>query len=292
MNIAVLAGEGSWHFKDLLRAAGSRHSIVSVAFDDLCAGLNAGETTFHSQSQDLQRFDRVIVRTMPAGSLQQVIFRMDLLWRLQRSGVKIVNSPSAIEISVDKYRSLSRIAEAGVAVPPTMVAESLVTAIECFRLLGGDVVYKPLFGSMGRGIERLSDANSAESFFKRKIDEGQILYLQKFIDHRDWDIRILILGSHIFAIRRCRKGHWLTNVSQGAVATAYDPTEHESEIARTAASATGCEIAGVDLFYDAVSGELMVCDVNAAPGWRGVSEALATDVGSRYLNAVCDAARG
>lgn len=287
MKIGVLESEKSWYFQDLVRAAGTAHRVVSVAFEDLCAAVSQNGPTFSGRSENLQAFDRIIVRTMPAGSLQQVVFRMDLLHRLQQAGVRIVNSPHAIEVSVDKYRSLAMIAAAGITVPPTMVAEQLSTAVDCFEALGGDVIYKPLFGSMGRGIERLTDLATAKAFFECQIAAGQILYLQKFVDHADWDIRILILGNQTFAIRRCRTGHWLTNLSQGAVATVHRPTEAERLIARTAAAAVGCEIAGVDLFYDAATGQPMVCDVNAAPGWKGTATTLNKDIGRTYLDAVC-----
>lgn len=287
MNIGVLASENSWHFQDLVRAAGSKHRILSVAFDDLLATVGHREATFCSGSENLRHLDRVIVRTMPAGSLQQVVFRMDFIHRLQQTGVIIVNPPQAIEIAVDKYRSLARIAAAGIAVPPTMVAESLPAALTCFESLDRDVVFKPLFGSMGNGIVRLTERDQAKSFFQRQIAAGQILYLQKFIDHADWDIRILILGEQIFSIRRCRTGHWLTNLSQGATASTHVPSSNEIALARNAAAAVGCEIAGVDLFYDCTSGQPMVCDVNAAPGWKGTSETIGEDLGRSYLDAVC-----
>jgi len=143
MRIGVLANPSSWHFLDLQRAAGDRHEIVSISFDDLSTEFSLDSANFRDTSTDLLSLDRLIVRTMPKGSLQQIIFRMDLLARLESAGVKILNSPKTIEIAVDKYLSLSLLAEADVAVPSTGVAESLSAAMDCFDRLGGDVVYKP-----------------------------------------------------------------------------------------------------------------------------------------------------
>src|SRR2546423_1010405 len=61
----------------------------------------------------LAGFDGVLVRTMPPGSLEQVVFRMDLLPRLAARGVRVVNPPRAVEVCVDKYLAAAKLAAAG-----------------------------------------------------------------------------------------------------------------------------------------------------------------------------------
>jgi len=51
----------------------------------------------------------VLVRTMPPGSLEQVVFRMDLLHRLQARGVRVINPASSIETCVDKYLATAKL---------------------------------------------------------------------------------------------------------------------------------------------------------------------------------------
>lgn len=289
MKIGVLAAPSSWHFKDLQRSAKNLHEVISVSFDDLSTALGAKEPEFRGGPIDLRTLDRLIIRTMPRGSLQQIIFRMNLLGRLADSGVKIVNAPRTIEIAVDKYLSLSMLAEAGIAVPPTMVAESLPAAMTGFDALGGDVVYKPIFGSMGAGIVRLSDRSAAASFLQSQIEQGQVIYLQKFIDHGNWDIRILIVGDRTFSIKRQRDGHWLTNIAQGAIGSPHRATDQEIALARKSAAVTGCEIAGVDLFYDTTTKLPMICDVNAAPGWKGTASVRNEDIAKAMIDYVAGA---
>lgn len=286
MRIGVLADPSSWHFLDLQRSVGNRHDLVSISYEDLLTCFGSSAASFRSSKTDLKTLDRLIVRTMPAGSLQQVVFRMDLLGRLAASGVLVVNPPKTIEIAVDKYLSLSLLDAAGVAVPPTAVAESLRGAMECFDGLGGDVVYKPIFGSMGRGVVRLTDERSAARFFETQIAAGQVIYLQQFIDHSDWDIRILLVGRQTFAIKRQRTGHWLTNIAQGATGRRYLPSLKEIGLCRRAAEITGCSIAGVDLFYDVKTGTPMVCDVNASPGWKATAETIDVDIAEAIIDEV------
>src|SRR5438552_172737 len=97
MQIALLSGGAGWHVRDLQRAAAALgHDAVPVDFRGVQAVLpGTGDT--------LDAFAAVIVRTMPAGSLEQVVFRMDALHRFQANGGRVVNPPSALETCIDKY---------------------------------------------------------------------------------------------------------------------------------------------------------------------------------------------
>src|SRR5262249_42247583 len=144
MRIALLAAGGGWHVRDLQRAAASfGHEAVGIDFRRL-------STSVALDKQPPAGFDAVIVRTMPPGSLEQVVFRMDLLHRLVARGIPVLNSPAALETCIDKYLATARLEAAGLPVPPTVVCQDADAALEGFHGLGGDVVVKPLFGSEGR----------------------------------------------------------------------------------------------------------------------------------------------
>src|SRR5213596_2168026 len=97
MRIALLAGGPGWHVRDLQRAATLlNHEAVAVDFRRVTAGVAA-------TGDSLAGFDGVLVRTMPPGSLEQVVFRMDVLHRLEKRGVRVLNPPLAVEACVDKY---------------------------------------------------------------------------------------------------------------------------------------------------------------------------------------------
>ena len=291
MKIGVLAAENSWHFQDLKRAAAMFNAceVHSLSFERLAGsvGSNDGPRFASGQSDlrrlDLQMFDRLLVRTMPSGSLQQIIFRMDLLNRLEAAGTRVINAPRAMEISVDKYLSLAILADAGMAVPRTVVSQSLDSAMADFQTLGGDVIYKPLFGSMGNGIVRLQDEEEARRCFAAQIAEGQVIYQQTFIEHGDSDIRLLVIGDDVIGMRRVRPGHWLTNIAQGAIGEPYHPTDQQRQLAVAACRAVGCQIAGIDLLIDAASGTNLIVDVNAAPGWKAIAEVTSVDVAKQML---------
>ena len=112
---------------------------------------------------------------MPPGSLEQVVFRMDLLHRLQARGAVVLNPPAAVETCVDKYLASARLAAAGLLVPPTAVCQHADAALEAFAALGGNVVVKPLFGSEGRGMVRVSDPETAWRVFRTLERTGAVL---------------------------------------------------------------------------------------------------------------------
>src|SRR5947209_10304206 len=117
MRIALLAGGDGWHVRDLQRAAARQgHEAVPVDFRRVVAGV---ATT----ADPLDAFDTVIVRTMPPGSLEQVVFRMDVLHRLQARGVPVLNPPAALEACIDKFLASARLAAAGLPVPATVVCQ-------------------------------------------------------------------------------------------------------------------------------------------------------------------------
>ena len=236
--------------------------------------------------------DAVIVRTMPPGSLEQVVFRMDVLHRLRSRGVAVLNPPAALETCVDKYLATARLQAAGLPVPPTVVCQNADDALEAFTVLGGDVIAKPLFGSEGRGIVRVSDRDLAWRTFRTLERLQSVLYVQRYIPHPGWDLRLLVLGGRVLtAMRRHANGGWRTNVAQGGRAVAVRPTADEERLALAAAAAVGAPVCGVDLL-PALDGQLYVLEVNAVPGWRALAPATGVDVAAELARFVASGYRG
>lgn len=290
MNIAVLGNPTSWYVADLERAAKSRgHRLHRLDFRRLVAaagiigpsGRVASPVT--AEGEELARLDALIVRTMPPGSLEQVVYRMDALGRLEAAGVPVINSPRSLECAVDKYLTTARLCAAGLPVPPTIVCEDSESAMLAFEQLGGDVVVKPLFGSEGRGIVRISDPDLAFRTFRTLERIDAVLYLQQYIEHEGFDVRILMLDGHpLAAMRRRSPGDFRTNIARAAVGEPHEPTEQEVDYATRAVASVGTRIAGVDLLWDR-RGECHVIEVNAVPGWRALTRVTGIDVADRFL---------
>ena len=277
MRIAILSGGLGWHVRDLCRAAGQLgHEASAIDFRRLSAGVAISPTP-------LGEFDAIIVRTMPLGSLEQVVFRMDLLHICEARGQIVLNPPRALETCVDKYLATARLHAAGLPVPPTIVCQSADEALSTFSTLGGDVVVKPLFGAEGRGMMRITDPDLAWRIFRALERVQSILYLQKYLHHPGWDLRVFVLGQRVLAgMRRYARQGWRTNVAQGGKAERAEISDAEAELALRAATVVGTLAAGVDLLRDE-NGTLHVLEVNAVPGWRALAPITGIDVAAALL---------
>jgi len=240
--------------------------------------VSVGETNL------LKELKAVIVRPIGRGSLEETIFRLDLLHRIERLGVYVTNPPSAIERSVDKYYALTLLEEAGLPVPRTVVTESSENALKAFKELGGDVVLKPIFGSRGMGSTRISDANVAERIFRAVDFNRQVLYLQEFVSHGNFDIRIFVLGDHVLASMRRVADSWKTNVSLGAKPVPYNPPEEIRRLALKAAKTIGCDVSGVDIL-ETGNGPFIV-ELNSQPGWRGLQSVTEVKIADEIVDYV------
>jgi ribosomal protein S6--L-glutamate ligase len=283
MHIAVLAARDSWYFNDLVRAAGNRHVLTAASYKSLASHVHGGELSVRTAKVELHALDGVLVRSMPPGSLEQVVFRMDALARLEAAGVPVINPPKAIEVAVDKYLATARLQADGFPVPPTIVCQTLDEGLAACESLGGDVVVKPLFGGEGRGITRVTDSAVARRVFAALEQIGSVMYIQQFIPHDGVDWRLLVVGDEVFGMKRISSDDWRTNISLGARPAPLEVTAELAQLARRAAAAVGASIAGVDLL-PARDGRLYALEVNAVPGWRALAEVTGVDVAARVLD--------
>ena len=206
-----------------------------------------GDVSVRTRELWLDGCDAVIVRGIPRGSLEQVIFRVDALHALVERGVTCVNGPRAIERTVDKFLASALLARAGVPTPRTIACERPEDALEAFEELGGDVIVKPLFGAMGAGMTRVDDADVAYRVFEALALERAVYYLQEALPHDGRDVRALVVGGRVpAAIERVGTG-WRANLARGARAQATQLSAEQERLCLDAARALGVEYAGVDL---------------------------------------------
>jgi len=240
------------------------------------------EVTQQQEVSLQEDLDALIIRPIGRGSLEELVFRMDMLYKLERSGFYMVNPPEAIEHCVDKYDILAILEDAGVPVPRTVATESVAEALRAFKELGGDVVVKPIFGSRGMGATRVVDADIADTVFKAITFHHGVIYLQEFVPHGHSDIRAFVVGGQVIAaMRRVAEG-WKTNYSRGARPSPTTLNKEFEELAVKAARAVGCKVAGVDIL-EGPDGPKIV-DVNSQPGWKGLQVVTKVNIADEIVN--------
>jgi RimK family alpha-L-glutamate ligase len=284
VRVAILSARQGWHTDQLCRALGERgHEGRVLPYETLVAHLGVGGSApaMTAGDEDLGACAAVLARIIPAGSLEQIVFRVDALHTLEERGIPVVNSPRAIERTVDKLWTTALLEQAGLRVPETAVCESADAALAAFRALG-DVIVKPLFGSMGLGMVRVTDEEMAFRVFRTLETLRGVYYVQRTIDHGGCDVRAFVVGGRVIgAIERSAPG-WKTNLARGGRARAVTLSPERSELALTAARAVGADYAGVDLL-PARDGTVYVVEVNGIPGWRGLQEATSLDVAAAIV---------
>ncbi|MEM1990636.1 MAG: RimK family alpha-L-glutamate ligase, partial [Candidatus Bathyarchaeia archaeon] len=178
----------------------------------------------------------------------------------------------------------SLLEEAGLPVPRTVVTESARDALKAFYDLGGDIVVKPIFGSRGIGSARVSDPDVAERIFRALEFQHQVIYLQEFIPHGNYDLRVFVLGSRVLASMRRISNLWKTNISLGAEPMPHEPSKDIENLAVKASETVGCEVCGVDILES--SRGPFILEVNSQPGWRGLQSVTSINIAEEIVDYV------
>jgi RimK family alpha-L-glutamate ligase len=291
--VAILTDQPGWHGRELQRAFRVRGVQTSFAsLSDCRLDLEGSQARVHVPGFGTHLPDAIFVRSIEAGTFEQVTLRLSVLHALQELGVPVYNDARAIERSVDKAMTTFLLRRHGIPTLPTWVTERESVARSILMreaAQGKELVVKPLFGSQGKGLQRLAGGAAVPS-------EEQIhgvWYLQHFLNCGDgnWhDWRVMVAGGRPVAAMLRRGRSWVTNVARGARVEAVDPQGELARLAVEATTAVGADYAGVDLMRDA-HGRWLVLEVNSIPAWRGlqavapvrIADALAADLVDRYL---------
>ena len=283
-SLAILGSAKSWHVAELLKASSSNNIRAAVIDWEKIGSLaiSQGEKFWPNS---LHTADAILVRTMPAGTLEQVISRMDILARLAIRGSVVLNNPKSLESAIDKYVTTTRLIDAGIPVPPSAIVQSSADLEKCNVQFGGDVVLKPIFGSNGQGLFRLEgDTKPLPPFFS----ETGVAVAQQYIANDGWDARILVVGADAFAMRRIASdGEWRTNIARGGKAELFTPPSEWIQLAHAATQAVGAHIAGVDILPSR-DGSIWVLEVNAVPGWRALQTVTSKNISAAILSTIRD----
>ncbi len=291
--VAILTDNPGWHGRELQRAL--RVLAVDCAFaslSDCRIDLEGAQACVRIPGFEAGLPDAVFVRSIEAGSFEQITLRLSVLHALRELGVPVYNDARAIECSVDKAMTTFLLRRHGIATLPTWVSEREAVARAVLMresAQGHELVVKPLFGSQGKGLLRLA----AGAAVPAAQDVRGVWYLQRFLDggEGNWhDWRVLVAGGRPVSAMLRRGQSWVTNVARGARVETVRAEGDLAELAIAAAHAVGADYAGVDLMRDP-DGRFLVLEVNSIPAWRGlqavtptrIADALAADLVNRCL---------
>lgn len=164
------------------------------------------------------------------------------------------------------------LAQAGLPVPATVYLspgllersyDSVVSEV------GSPFVLKALSASGGRHNYLIIDQDAFSRQLLRFRHTNVRFLAQTFVAN-DSTYRLLVFGDEVRLAIRCtsRNGSHLTNTEQGGHATLIGPELLDPDVRRLAVRAAaliGCDVAGVNLMQDLITGEWFILDTNSAP---------------------------
>jgi ribosomal protein S6--L-glutamate ligase len=310
--IGVLGSYSGYYMRELKRAANAWNQnatqitahpsvlVDTLSFESLsvwsgpelyakaCRVTDDGRTSSDEETVRLNDYDVVLVRTMPLGSIEQIVFRMNALHVVEQSGTVVLNKPRCLEICIDKWLTLDKMRMAGILTPRTVCCQGRDDALEAWHELGEDCIVKPIFGGEGRGLVRVTDHEMAWRVFSTLAQMQAVIYVQEFLPNEGFDLRLLVLDDELYTVRRYGQGNWRANVSQGGKAERVDPTFEQADIAYKAARLVGGWMVGVDLI-ETLDGRNVLIEVNAVPGWKATGVACGVDLSERVIRNLASA---
>ncbi len=205
----------------------------------------------------------------------------------EHAGVPTLNSASAIATCGDKLLTTLALTEVGVRTPRTMLALTPTAGLDALERLRYPAVVKPVTGSWGRLMARLSDRENAEAVLEHRDalphPQHKITYLQEYVPSPGRDIRVLVAGEEIIGAVYRISSHWRTNAARDAVTRPCPVDDDLAGLVRAAVAAIGPGMYGVDVLEDR-SGGYYVNEINHTPEFHGAALALDADIAARYVD--------
>ncbi len=290
MRVAIFTDETGWHTRQVqqaLRARGAEGRCVDLA--DCRIDTTAAWHGLVIPGYGRELPDAALVRGIAGGSFEQVTKRLGVLHGLRELGVPVYNDARAIERSVDKSMTSLLLHAAGIPTPPTWSMESTAQAqrlVTRESAAGRALVLKPLFGSQGKGLQRVGCVDGAHVPLPSLKDYGELAYLQRYVESPGFDWRVLVVGGRaIAAMRRC-SAHWIHNVKQGAKVEPAALTPELAALAERAAAALQMDYAGIDLLPTADGPQVL--EVNGVAAWQGLQRVTRFSIAQALVDDLLD----
>jgi|APTNR8051073442_1049403.scaffolds.fasta_scaffold00869_14 gamma-F420-2:alpha-L-glutamate ligase len=221
--------------------------------------------------------DFIIPRTGAATSY----LALSAIRHLEHLGVYCLNSANSIANSRDKLAQMQLLAQAGLPVPRTILAQFPVNLAAVQQNIGIPAVVKAVSGSKGSGVHLCRTAPELEEILMliESVNRQASVIIQQFIEYSlGRDVRVLTLGDQAIAAmeRRAAGSGFKANFSRGGEVLPFEITPEIGALAVAVAKVFGLDIAGVDLLFD--KNGFIICEVNSAPGFQGLEKASGIDI--------------
>jgi ribosomal protein S6--L-glutamate ligase len=242
-----------------------------------------------AQGLPVTRIDPIAVTLEPGGrpsglrvGSRLTGWGMALVQDLVDRGATSAADAAAIGRAQDKLATTQRLSRAGIPTLRSVAVREPAHSVDALRAIGGaPVVIKEREGSQGERVHLAQDGASADALIQRLTASGATVLVQPFVASQPArDLRVLVVGGVATAAcwRHAASGEFRSNVHRGGRVEAAEVRE----LGESAARAMGLPLCGVDLLPD--RGALVVLEVNASPGLKGIEAATGRDLAAEIVS--------
>jgi ribosomal protein S6--L-glutamate ligase len=207
-----------------------------------------------------QRYDAYVLKTAAHGP------GLSLLEATEAVGIPTINNARSVRLVRDKAVAIAVAHAHGLPVPPTyfVAHPCLLTLIP---LEDYPLVVKPSNGSACRDIYRV---NHPADLATLALPDGSHAFLlaQRYVQNTGCDIKLYVMGTQVYAVRKKSPLHPDMNGSEGPIPV----TPELRGLALNVGALFGLDIYGVDVVQTA-EGWVSI-DINDFPGFKGVPGAV------------------
>ena len=269
----ILTEKEGWHFQQLkLSLTKLNHSVESACLSDFSISLDNNESILKIRGKKLSKIDNIIVRFIPGGTLEEIVFYLNILKILESMNIRIINDARSIERTVDKLYTSYLLNQNKINTPKTYIMRGQEPASRFIKNFNFDssLIYKPLFGSQGDNIRLIREFDD----FNQLDNTTNIYYFQKYLENiPNYDYRVLVINNNddIKFFYMTRYGEtFINNVSKGARCIKENLDNEVIEMAIKSSRLLNIDFCGVDIIR--YKDKYYVIEVNSIPAWKGLQE--------------------
>lgn len=267
-------------------------AIERSGHEGLVINPNEYQMYFHGKKFEVfernEPFEGCDVIIPRVGLIYGLDLEVSILKQFELIGVPVVNKYMSILNAKNKLRSMQILSQKGIPVVKTVMVRKFDYLDAAIEVIGGyPVILKAPFGTFGSGVVIVESRRSLHSALGMLLDsvKSNVLMIQEYVlEAKGIDYRAFVVGNEVVTSmkRTARKGEFRSNLKLGGKASAAELTEKEKKLAVKAVQALNLEVGGVDILRTEKGS--LVMEVNANPGFRGLTKVTGVDVAQKMID--------
>ena len=232
-----------------------------------------------SGKREIKGYDCIYIR----GSFKYTLLQRAIS-RAFMNEVYLPIRPAAFSVAHNKFLTLLELLKNGVHTPKTYFTATTHAAKKILEEVQYPIIMKIPFGTQGKGVMMADSLMAAKTMLDALETFKQPYIIQEYIDSDFTDIRAVVIGNKVIAMRRRAAAEEMrANIHAGGKGEIIEISPDVEQIALKSAKVIGSDICAVDILEGR---KPAVIEVNLSPGLIGITKATNKNVAqmvAKYL---------